>query len=84
MPLGPNSKSNVGIRRVVGSLSPPQERNFEVNGQQLYRVASTIPYTYGAVSYPPGATIPFDGTGKYTAWAQLRRDFNRLVVDPID
>jgi hypothetical protein len=76
----------VGIRRVVGSLSPPQERNFEVNGQQLYRVASTIPYTYGAASYPPGATIPFDGAGgtKYSAWAQLQRDFSRLVVDPAD
>jgi hypothetical protein len=86
MPIGQNTKSNIGIRRIAGALNPPQARNFEVNGQQLYRVASTVPYTYGAVSYAPGATIPFDaGAGtKYAHPAQLERDFNRLVLDPAD
>jgi hypothetical protein len=86
MPIGPNSKSNIGIRRIAGALSPPQRRNFEPNGQQLYRVAATVAYSYGGSSFAPGSVIPFNAAAgtKYSHPAQLERDFNRLVLDPAD
>jgi hypothetical protein len=86
MPLGPNTKSNVGIRRVVASLTPPQERCFEVNGTQVYVVMSAQSYSHAGNSYTKGASIPYDAAAgtKYSNAARLERDFVRGVLDPVD
>jgi hypothetical protein len=86
MPAGANTKNNVGIRRVVATVTPPAERCFEINGQQVYKVMSAQAYSYAGNSYAKGASIPYDAAGgtKYLNPTILARDFNRLVVDPAD
>jgi hypothetical protein len=86
MAAGANTRSNVGIRRVISSLTPAQERCFEVNGTQLYRVVVGHSYTYLGNVYAKGAILPYDGAGgtRYSAWPQLQRDFTLLWVDPLD
>jgi len=86
MPLGPRTKSNVGIRRMVYSLVPPMERNFEPNGSQLYVVMSGHGYTHAGNSYAKGASIPYDAAAgtKYSNPRKLERDFNGRLIGPAD
>jgi hypothetical protein len=86
MPIGPNTKSNVGVRRMVYSLTPPQERNFEPNGTQLYVVMSGHGYSHAGNSYAKGASIPYDAAAgtKYSNLARLERDFNARLLGPAD
>jgi hypothetical protein len=86
MAAGSNTKNNVGIRRVVASLTPPAERNFETNGAQVYKVINGHGYFYAGIVYAKGAAIPYDGAGgtKYSGWPQLQRDWNLGWIDPID
>jgi hypothetical protein len=86
MPIGANTKNNIGLRRVVASLTPPAERCFEVNGSQQYRVITGHGYFYAGTVYAQGATIPYDAAGgtKYGAWPQLQRDWNLGWIDPLD
>jgi hypothetical protein len=82
MPIGPNTRNNIGVRRTVRSLS--QARNFEPNGAQLYVVVRAGSYSYGGSVYTKGQTIPYDAGTKYSAWPQLARDFSLGWVDPAD
>ena len=84
MPLGPNTKTNVGIRRLVYSVTPPQLRNFEPNGTQTYVVMSSHGYSHAGNSYAKGQTIPYDAGGgtTYSNRPRLERDFNRGALDP--
>ena len=86
MPMGANTKSNVGIRRVIATLTPPAERCFEVNGSQVYKVITGHGYFYLGTVYAKGATISYDAAGgtRYAGWPQLERDFVLGWVDPID
>jgi hypothetical protein len=91
MPAGINTAVGLGIRRMIYSLPAPEYRNFEINGQQLYRVASVTEYSYGGAIIPFGTTIPFDGLALdgsgapvYANAEQLERDFNSGWIDPID
>jgi hypothetical protein len=86
MAAGSNTKSNIGIRRVVATVTPPAERNFETNGSQLYKVVVGHAYTYANTTYAKGAILPYDGAGgtRYSLPAQLARDFALLWVDPAD
>ena len=86
MPMGANTKNNVGIRRVIASLTPPAERNFETNGSQVYKVVTGHGYFYLGTVYAKGATIPYDAAGgtKYSLWPQLQRDWNLGWIDPAD
>jgi hypothetical protein len=83
MPAGTNTKSNIGVSRMIYSLATPQMRNFEVNGTQTYKVVvgASVPYVYNGVLYATGAVIPYDST-VYSNAAQLERDFNAGLVDP--
>jgi hypothetical protein len=70
---------------MIYSLSPPQYRNFEVNGSgQSYKVVTAAPYLYNNVVYTQGQTITFDSGSSYSNPAQLERDFNRGWLDPAD
>jgi hypothetical protein len=86
MPAGINSTANIGVRRVIRSLTPPQYRNCEVNGTQLYKVMRAGPYLYGATTYLAGQTVAYDAAGgtKYGNMAQIERDFASAWLDPID
>jgi uncharacterized protein YkuJ len=89
MPAGVNSHFGLGIRRLIYSLPEPEYRNFEVNGQQLYRVVTAYTYSYAGSIYPIETTIPFDsvdinGAPIYSNAEQLERDFNQAWIDPID
>lgn len=90
MPAGTNTRVGIGIRRMIRSLPDPEMRNFEVNGQQLYKVAvgRAVPmsYTYGGLVFNQGDTIPYDAWGgtRYSNAEQLERDFNTGWVDPVD
>jgi len=87
MPAGTNTQSNIGVRRCITSLTPPQWRNFEVNGTQQYKVmqtATTQPYVYNGAIVATGATIAYDAAGKYSAAAVLEAHFNAGLIDPIN
>jgi hypothetical protein len=83
MAAGANTKSDVGIRRMITSLGTPQYRNFEVNGAQTY-APTAGGYTYAGATYAKGAAIPFDAAGGtlYGKPSQLERDFNSGLLDP--
>ena len=84
MPAGSNTKSDIGIRRIITSVSPAGYRNFEANGSQTYVVAADKGYDYKGTHYAKGATIPYDAAGntKYGDPVRLERDYNRRVIDP--
>jgi hypothetical protein len=85
MPAGVNSTSNIGVRRMIYSLATPEYRNFEVNGTQTYNVTvnARVPFVYGNVVVPPGATIPYDDAGtRYTNPGFLEVCFNMGWIDP--
>jgi hypothetical protein len=84
MALGPNTKSNVGIRRMVYSTTPPQLRNLEPNGTQTYVVMGSHGVTHGGIAYAKGQTIPYDAAGatQYSSYLKMERDFNARLIDP--
>ena len=84
MAAGANTRSNVGIRRMIYSTTPPGYRNYEPNGTQTYTVVSSHGYSHAGNSYAKGATIPFDASGGtlYSSPGRLERDFNRGALDP--
>jgi hypothetical protein len=84
MAAGPNTKTNVGIRRFVYSVTPPGLRNFEPNGTTTYVVMTSKGYDHAGTHYAKGATIPYDAAGgtKYGNAPRLERDFNRGALDP--
>jgi hypothetical protein len=86
MAAGANTKNNVGIRRVVATLTPPVERNFETNGAQVYKVVVGHAYSYANTTYAKGAIVPYDAAGgtRYGAWPQLQRDWSLGWIDPAD
>jgi hypothetical protein len=86
MPSGINTTANIGIRRMITSLSPPQYRNCEVNGSQLYKVVRAGPYLYQTTTYTQGQTVAYDAAGgtKYGNMPQIERDFNSGWLDPVD
>lgn len=84
MASGSNTKRNVGIRRLIATVVPPQERNFEANGEQTYVVVSSHGYSHAGVNYARGATIPYDlaaGT-LYSNYPKMERDFNARLIEP--
>lgn len=86
MPAGTNTKSNIGISRMIYTLATPQMRNFEVNGTQTYNVAVGLiapqSFTYAGAVYTKGQTIPYDAAGKYSNAAALEWQFNMGWIDP--
>jgi hypothetical protein len=88
MPAGQNTKSGLGVMRMIRSLPTPQMRAFEDNGTQTYNVVVSFSgiykYTYAGVVYAAGATIPYDAAGgtMYSNMGQLERDFNSGWLDP--
>jgi len=76
---------NVGIRRMIYTLSPPQYRNYEVRGGQLYKVIR-VTLEYMGTVYQRGQTIPFDGGGGtyYSDDWLMRRYFEQGFVDPVN
>jgi hypothetical protein len=86
MPAGINTAANIGIRRMIRSLTPPQHRNVEVNGSQLYKVVRAGPYLYGTTTYTQGQTVAYDAQAgtRYGNMAQIERDFAAAWLDPVD
>jgi len=89
MPAGVNTQSNIGMRRVITTLTPPQLRNFEVNGTQQYKVVQGGPTPYVAANgavIASGATIPYDAAAgtAYSAPGVLESHFNAGLIDPIN
>jgi hypothetical protein len=84
MSAGANTKRNVGIRRLITSVSPAQYRNFEPNGTQTYVVMASKGHTHGGTTYTQGQTIPYDlATGTlYSDYPRMEREFNRRGLDP--
>jgi hypothetical protein len=64
-------------------LTPPQYRNFEPKGQQLYK-ALRDNLEYKGVTYRVGQTIPYDASGKYSDDQLVERYFNAGEVDPVN
>ena len=81
--MATNTKSNIGVRRMIYSLSPPQYRNYEPKGGQLYN-AVQHDLEYAGVTYQKGQTIPFDGGGgtHYSNDSLMEVYFNAGVIDP--
>jgi len=84
MAAGLSTKRNVGIRRMVTTVTPAQYRNFEPNGTQTYTVQHGHGYDHAGTHYAKGATIPYDSGGGtvYSNAYRLERDFNRGALDP--
>lgn len=84
MALGSNTKSNVGIRRMIYTTTPPQLRNFEPNGQQTYTVVASHGFTYAGIAYTKGQIIAYDAAGGtlYGNLPKLERSFNARLIEP--
>jgi hypothetical protein len=84
MAAGANTRSDIGVRRMISQVTPPQYRNFEPNGTQTYIANASHGYWHGGVTYAMGQTIPYDAAGGtlYTDSPTMERDFNARLIYP--
>jgi hypothetical protein len=82
--MATNTKSNIGIRRMIYSLPTPEHRNYEPKGGQLYK-ALRGRLEYKGTVYNAGDTIPYDATGGtvYSDDALMEIYFNQAWIDPV-
>jgi hypothetical protein len=76
-----NTTSNIGIRRMIYTITTPAYRNFEGQGGQLYTVRQGS-VNYKGTVYAAGTEIPYDGSSVYTDDATMEQWFNAGIVDP--
>jgi hypothetical protein len=74
-----NTTTNIGIRRMIYSITTPAYRNFEPDALHTVRRGSV---DYAGTVYSMGTEIPFDGTLVYLNPALLEVLFNDGTIDP--
>jgi hypothetical protein len=74
--MGANTAANIGTRKLIRTLTPPEYRNFENDGVTQYSVLR-VSLDFMGTTYNQGDALPFDvgGTSYSAAALQLLQLF---------